>query len=422
MSNVRGKIFCQRCKSPNELGEDSCGQCGTRLMLLVEPSGARFESRGTGGGMEEHLLERVTAIETHISRVIDKLEKMAELMLKQSRSAFFDHELLDTLITVLGESGAINRQRLAELWRERRKKETGDGEVETGKGSRVAGVIEVVLEHYAGDEREQFAGLVREGFGEIEKGSVAAGLRRLERAAALAPANGPLNHFLGVQLYRKGRTAPARDYFERALAADKENGWLHLLLGLACGDEGEAERARQLLKDSVILGGPTFAAHYALGRLAAFESNWKAALSEFKLAQATRPGPEAHYLLGLANFQLGRDRTALRELRKAVGLDEAYARGALPARARAASARRARRRARGLRGGRGRAARRAALPRRLRRAGGRRRPRALRDEGARPAQARHRPRRAAGGGAARGRAGEGRGRVRVRPGWFDTFA
>ena len=325
MSNVRGKIFCQRCKSPNELGEDSCGQCGTRLMLLVEPSGARYESRGTGGGMEEHLLERVTAIETHISRVIDKLEKMAELMLKQSRSAFFDHELLDTLITVLGESGAISRQRLAELWRERRKKETGEAEPEAEKRPRFESLIEVVLEHYAGEERGQFAGLVREGFAEIEKRSVTAGLRRLERAASLAPANGPLNHFLGVQLYRKGRTAPARDYFERALAVDQDNGWLRLLLGLACGDEGEAERARQLLKDSVILGGPTFAAHYALGRLAAFESNWKVALSEFKLAQATRPGPEAHYLLGLANFQLGRTRTALRELKKAVGLDAAYA-------------------------------------------------------------------------------------------------
>ena len=325
MSNVRGTIFCQRCKSPNELGEDSCGQCGTRLMLLVEPSGARFESRSTGGGMEEHLLERVTAIETHISRVIDKLEKMAELMLKQSRSAFFDHELLDTLITVLGESGAISRQRLAELWRERRKKETGEGEAEAEERPRFEKMVEVVLEHYAGEERGAFARLVREGFAEMEKGSVTAGLRRLERAAALAPANGPLNHFLGVQLYRRGRTAPARDYFERALAVDEGNGWLRLLLGLACGDEGEAERARQLLKDSVILGGPTFAAHYALGRLAAFESNWKVALSEFKLAQATRPGPEAHYLLGLANFQLGRDRTALRELKKAVGLDAAYA-------------------------------------------------------------------------------------------------
>ena len=323
MSNVRGKIFCQRCKSPNELGEDACGQCGTRLMLLVEPTGARFESRGTGGGMEEHLLERVTAIETHISRVIDKLEKMAELMLKQSRSAFFDHELLDTLIDVLGESGAISRQRLAELWRERRKKEPGEAEAE--KRPRVEGIIEVVLEHYAGDEREQFARLVRDGFGEIEEGHLVAGLRQLERAAALAPGNGPLNHFLGVQLYRKGRTAPARDYFERALASDKDNGWLHLLLGLTCGDEGEAERARSLLKDSVILGGPTFAAHYALGRLAAAESNWKVALSEFKLAQAKRPGPEAHYLLGLVNFNLGRNKTAVRELKKAVGLDAGYA-------------------------------------------------------------------------------------------------
>jgi tetratricopeptide (TPR) repeat protein len=119
--------------------------------------------------------------------------------------------------------------------------------------------------------------------------------------------------------------APARDYLERALAADRENGWLHLLLGLVYGDEGEPERARQLLKDSVILGGPNFAAHYALGRLAAAESNWKVALSEFRLAQATRPGPEAHYLLGLANFHLGRDKTALRELRKAAGLDAAYA-------------------------------------------------------------------------------------------------
>jgi tetratricopeptide (TPR) repeat protein len=325
MSNVRGKIFCQRCKSPNELGEDSCGQCGTRLMLLVEPSGARFESRGTGGVMEEHLLERVTAIETHISRVIDKLEKMAELMLKQSRSAFFDHELLDTLITVLGESGAISRHRLGELWRERRKKENGESEAAAESRPRFEGMIAVVLEHYEGDAREEFERILRESFGEIEKGRAAAGLRRLERAAALAPANGPLNHFLGVQLYRKGRTAPARDYFERALAVDKENGWLHLLLGLACGDEGDAERARELLRESVRLGGPTFAAHYALGRLAAAEPDWKAALKEFKKAQAVRPCAESHYVVGLANYNLGRDKSAARELKRSVAADAAYA-------------------------------------------------------------------------------------------------
>jgi len=321
MTNVRGKIFCQRCKSPNDLGEDLCGQCGTRLMLLVEPTAARFEGRGTAGGMEEHLLERVTAIENNISRVIDKLEKMAELMLKQSRSAYFDHELLDTLITVLGEAGVISPQRLAALWRERRKKESGEDE---RRPEGVGALREAVLEHYTGDERELFAGLVREGFGELEKGRVSASLRGLERAAALSPDNAPLNHFLGVQLYRKGRTAPARDYFSRALEADPANARLRLLLGLACGDEGEAERARELLTEAARSLEPSFAAHCALGRLSAAESDWKGALAEFKLALSARPGPEAHYLLGLANFQLGRDRTALRHLTKAVRLDERY--------------------------------------------------------------------------------------------------
>src|SRR5256714_14978888 len=74
--------------------------------------------------MEEHLLERVTSIENSISRLIDKLEQMAELMLKQSRSAYFDHALLDTLVTVLSEAGVVSRERLQAIWRERHPHQT----------------------------------------------------------------------------------------------------------------------------------------------------------------------------------------------------------------------------------------------------------------------------------------------------------
>jgi tetratricopeptide (TPR) repeat protein len=290
-------------------------------MLLVEPSAARFEGRGTGGGMEEHLLERVTAIETNISRVIDKLEKMAELMLKQSRSAYFDHELLDTLITVLGEAGVIDPKRLATLWRERRNKVADV----VGPASRYEELREGVLARHAGGDPEPFGRLVREGFEAFEKGRASAGLRGLERAAALATDNAPLNAFLGEQLLLKGRPAPARDYFTRALEAEPGDARLRLLLGLACADEGDAARARGLLTEAADALGNSFAARCALGRLSAAESDWKAALEEFKLALAARPGPEAHYLLGLANFRLGRGRAALRHLTKAVGLDERFA-------------------------------------------------------------------------------------------------
>ncbi len=207
MTNVRGKIFCQRCKTPNDMGEDLCGRCGTRLMLMVETSAARFEGRATGGGMEEHLLERVTAIENNISRVIDKLEKMAELMLKQSRSSYFDHELLDTLITVLGESGVVSRKRLAELWRARRSKEAAEVAAE----ARWDELREGALAAYEGGETGLFTRLVTEGFADYQKRRDAAGLRKLERAAALAPDNAPLNTFLGERLFLKGRPAPARD-------------------------------------------------------------------------------------------------------------------------------------------------------------------------------------------------------------------
>jgi tetratricopeptide (TPR) repeat protein len=318
MSNVSGKIFCQRCKAANELGEDVCERCGTRLMLLVEPSGARFEGRSVAGVMEEHLLERVTAIENNISRLLDKMEKLAELMLKQSRSAYFDHELLDTLLTVLGESGVIDRQRLATLWRERRRDEAPPGEA----GLPYDELCEVVLAQYRGDEQETFTLLVRDGFAGARNGK--AGIRMLERAAALAHDNAPLNAFLGEHHFRSGQTAPARDYLSRSLAANPENGRVCLLLGLVCGDEGEAERARELLGETVTRFGSSFAAHCALGRLSAAESDWKGALAEFKLALAARPGPEAHYLLGLANFNLGRDRMAARLLTKAVREDETY--------------------------------------------------------------------------------------------------
>src|SRR5919112_3004729 len=234
MANVRGKIFCQRCKTGNEFGQDLCARCGTRLMLMVETSSARFEDRSSTGGMEEHLLERVTAIENNISRLIDKLEQMAELMLKGSRSAYFDHALLETLLTVLTESGIIDRRKLEAAWRERSNTDEGL----EGSKRRRRELCEKIVEEYKGGEREEFARLVGEGLEEHARGREAGGVRVLERAAEMSGGNLPLDIFIGEQLFRKGRAARARKYFARALEANPENSILVLLLGLACADAG----------------------------------------------------------------------------------------------------------------------------------------------------------------------------------------
>jgi tetratricopeptide (TPR) repeat protein len=321
MANVRGKIFCQRCKTGNELGQDLCGRCGTRLMLMVETSSARFEDRSSAGGMEEHLLERVTAIENNISRLIDKLEQMAELMLKGSRSAYFDHALLETLLTVLTESGVIDRRKLEAAWRER----SGSDEALADSKKRRRELCEKIVAEYKGEEREEFARLVDEGLEEFAKGRDAEGLRALERADALASGNVPLDIYLGEHFFEEGRAKRAGTYLTRAHEAEPDNARIVLLLGLACGEAGEVSRARELLRDALARLGATFATHCALGLLSAAESDWKAALSEFKLAHAARECPEAHYLIGLAQYSLGRFAAARAALKRAVKLDDAYA-------------------------------------------------------------------------------------------------
>ena len=321
MANVRGKIFCQRCKTGNELGQDLCARCGTRLMLMVETSSARFEDRASAGGMEEHLLERVTAIENNISRLIDKLEQMAELMLKGSRSAYFDHALLETLLTVLTESGLIDRRKLEAAWRER---SGNDEALETSKRRRRE-LCERIVEDYKGDAREEFARLVGAGIEEHSKGREAAGVRTLERAAEMAGGNTPLDIFLGEHFLRAGRASRARNYLARAHESNPENASLSLMLGLAYGDAGEVGRARELLRASVDNPSPSFAAHCALGLLSASESDWKAALAEFKLALGARDYAEGHYLVGLAQYNLGRFTAARAALKRAVRLDPKYA-------------------------------------------------------------------------------------------------
>jgi len=319
MANGLGKIFCQRCKAANGLGDELCARCGTRLMLVVAPSASRFEGGTSSSGMEEHLLERVTAIESNISRLLDRMQQLADLLLRQNRSTQLNTALLDALADVLDDAGVIPRQKVSAAWRERYQKENADEEFKA-RGSEAC---ENIIKLYTGEERVTFTRLVREGFADLDRGK-ASGFRNLERAAALASDNVQLNKFLGAHFFSKGRTALARDYFSRALDADPENWRVRLLLGLACGDEGEPERARELLSEAVRGGGPSFAAHCALGRLSAAESDWKMALAEFKRALAARACPEAHYLLGLVNYELGRDRTALRHLTKAVVLDASY--------------------------------------------------------------------------------------------------
>lgn len=312
--------YCQKCLAPNALGQDFCARCGTRLMIVVEPPSARYETGEGAPSSDEHLLERISSLENRIARLTEKLERGLDLLLRQAQNSYFDRALVKALIDLLTENGLVQSERLERLWNDRCQRDAAEQE----ESARREQLRVRILSGYSSGENREFEQLVNEGFLLIEEKQIERGMRSLQRATEAVHGNSMLLSFLGEHYFKDGKSRLAEYYLAMAHAIAPNDARTTLLLGLACADAGDRERAKELLSRTTRLGGSSFAAHYGLGRLFAAEENWRQALREFKRALSSKPSPEAHYVLGCLYYQLGRDSLALRHLRKAIEMDENY--------------------------------------------------------------------------------------------------
>ncbi len=316
------QIRCQRCRAANPLGEELCAECGTRLMLVVEPTALRFEEDALTVGQQEGLVvERLSLMENNLTRFIGHLERSTELLSQQAQLVSREHMLLEALISMLSAAGVVDVKELEKLW-EVNCARVAEGERQAKLRDEVRAEI---MQGFKGRAAQQFARLVNEGFAAFNKKEIDDGWRLLERAAGLAPKNAPLNGLLGRQFFSTGKTSLARSYLERAFAAAPNSAVTCLLLAITRGDEHDAPGAQVLLTEAERLGlTAPFALHYARGRLLAHEGRWREALVAFKQALAARNVADAHYVVALAAFQLGHLRLAAQHVNKALALDERY--------------------------------------------------------------------------------------------------
>jgi len=312
--------YCQKCLAANPLGQEFCARCGTRLMIVVEPSSLRFEAGPTSLSTDEHLLERISAAETRVARLAERLERSLDLLLRYAQNAYFDRSLMRALVSLLTEDGVIETERLERMWSERCQKDTVEQEEIVHRDE-----LRLRILAGPGGQDKEFEELVNEGFLLIEDKQVPQGVAKLQAAAEIDDENSTLNLFIGEHYFRKGKTKQARSYLTRAHAALPDDLRVSLLLGLTCADDGEVALAKDLLSSANAQGGSSFAGHYGLGWVFVAEKNWRRALGEFKRALDVRPSPEAHYVLGCLYFELNRDELAARHLRKATKMDGGYA-------------------------------------------------------------------------------------------------
>ena len=313
--------YCQKCLAANPLGQEFCGRCGTRLMIVVETTSSRFETGPASLSTDEHLLERISAAETRVARLAERLERSLDLLLRYAQNAYFDRSLIRALVSLLTEDGLVETERLERMWSERCQRDTVEQEETAHRDELRMRILDATKPAH----KELVEQLINEAFVLIEDKQIPQGITKLQRAADLAADNAPLNLFLGEHFFRRGKTKQARAYLAKAHAATPEDLRVSLLLGLTCADDGEVALAKDLLSSATAQGVSSFAGHYGLGWVFVAEKKWRRALGEFKRALTVRPSAEAHYVLGCLYYELNRDALAVRHLRKATAMDSNYA-------------------------------------------------------------------------------------------------
>ncbi len=285
--------------------------------MIVSRPQSIFGAEVLENTLEEHLLERVSALESALARANERFEQLLELAQQQATGSFYDHMMLETLTELLTEMRAVNPEELEQRWRNR----VARHYEETAERERLDERCEQIISAYRGTSREDFIDLVEEGTLLITEGRTRRGLRTLENALALDEHNAELSFTIGEYYFHLGKSLAAAVHLRRALDEQSEHFGARLLLGLLSGDEGEAESAKLHLERALAVDESSFAAHYGLGRLLAREGRLSEALQHLKRALALNPTPEMHYLVGRAYWEQGRAEQALKHLQKAVRLD-----------------------------------------------------------------------------------------------------
>ncbi|MBS1791492.1 MAG: tetratricopeptide repeat protein [Acidobacteria bacterium] len=311
-------IFCQLCKKANPDEVDYCQECGTYLMVISRPYNAGgFEH---GDSLEEHLLERISALESALTKSNERFEQLLDLAQQQATGSFYDHMMLEALTEILTEMHAVNPEELEQRWRNR----VARHYEETAERERLDERCERIISAYRGAERDEFIDLVEEGTLLIAEGRRRRGLRMLEAALVLDEHNAELSFTIGEHYFQLGKQLEAAIFLRRALDEQCNHFGARLLLGLLSGDEGEPESAKLHLQRALELDDNSFAAHYGLGRLLAREGKLSEALTHLKRALSLNPTPEMHYLVGRTYWEQGSTDKALKHFQKAVRLDPRF--------------------------------------------------------------------------------------------------
>jgi tetratricopeptide (TPR) repeat protein len=308
-------IHCQNCTTRNSLNREFCWKCGARLLV---PSGpAPFDAAIPF--MEEHVLERISALEYSINLMSKRLESMMETIERVAASNFIDHTMIETLTDSL-ESAGIDLANLEADWRKR----IDSRILETEEVDRLGARMQRILEGYRGNDRQQFGVWIEKSYDLLVADRAPESIHFLKTALESDSSNSELGLLLAEVYFQNKEYASATDYLRRVLDVKPDHFEATFLMGLVQQRKGDLREAQSQLEGAIGLKSDSPAAHASLGSLFAEVGNRKKALQHLAIALKLKASAPVHFLLGAVYYDDGQHKRAIQHLRQATKLDPQF--------------------------------------------------------------------------------------------------
>jgi tetratricopeptide (TPR) repeat protein len=319
------KMLCQTCGAYNDDEREYCFRCQAKLLVLSGVSSYDDDEiddydEEQDVSLDEHLLERVSALEEIVKRSAEMLRVAIDTIHKHERAIFVNQTGLLSLKEVLEKKNIVSHDEVTDLWESKMGEQLLALEIKERFSERK----DRILSLFHGDRRDRFVELIAEAQTLIETFDQSRGMKTLEDAFKLDRDNYELGFFLGEMYFNDGDLDRAKSYLERTLEVQPDHFDAAVFYGVLLHERQDLKGAERWLRRAIQISQESFLPYFSLGAIYSLQGKLLRAQKFLQKAIEIEPIPQAFYLLGTTYYEKGQLERAIRSLQSAIKLDPEY--------------------------------------------------------------------------------------------------
>lgn len=318
-------MLCQTCSAFNEDDREYCYRCQNKLLVLSgltafeEDETEEYEDEGDLS-LDEHLLERVSAIEEIVKRSAETIRTLVDAIQKHERAIFINQTGLLSVKEILEKKNFLTSDEVVELWESK----MGEQMLALEKKQRFTERKDRIMSLFRGERRERFLQLLGEAESAIDAFDPDRGMKNLEEAFKLDRDNYELSFFLGEMFFNDGNLDRAKAYLERTLEVQPDHFDAAVFYGVLLHERQDLKGAERWLRRAIQISQESFLPYFSLGAIYARKGKLLRAQKFLEKAIQLEAIPQAFFLLGTIFYEKGQLERAIRSFQGALKLDPDY--------------------------------------------------------------------------------------------------